>query len=306
VEKPFATIHEQLAILNRRGVVTDADSHEILLREGYYSVVNGYKDPFLLQSASGEDRYRAGTKFSEIYRLFIFDRRLRMVLFKYLAAAEAVLKTVVSYCFAEKHQQRHYDYLDAGVYREDRGRRQHVAVLIGDFRHILAPDPASGQGRRKKYIAHYIDSGREVPIWVLVNYLTLGQAFRFYDLQKEDVRFAVARTFMELFERDRHWSQRITHKQLRIAYDHIKDVRNICAHDERLYCARVSPKNNVTFAACVNDLELALTEAQYASLLQEIANEIIECARSITTLPLKHLLSEMGYSSLNDLVYAVG
>lgn len=55
---------------------TDDTSGSILLREGYYSVVNGYKDPFInreAMAAAGDDRYREGTTLTDIYDLFSFD-----------------------------------------------------------------------------------------------------------------------------------------------------------------------------------------------------------------------------------------
>ena len=45
--KPFLTIQQQIELLEPSGVKTDDASGSILLREGYYSVVNGYKDPFI-------------------------------------------------------------------------------------------------------------------------------------------------------------------------------------------------------------------------------------------------------------------
>lgn len=45
--KPFLTIDQQIGLLESRGVATDAETASILMREGYYSVVNGYKAPFL-------------------------------------------------------------------------------------------------------------------------------------------------------------------------------------------------------------------------------------------------------------------
>ena len=66
MDKPFRTIEEQIAILNSRGVATDKSTPEVLAREGYYSVVNGYKDLYLdpaATKAAGEDVFRKGTTF---------------------------------------------------------------------------------------------------------------------------------------------------------------------------------------------------------------------------------------------------
>jgi hypothetical protein len=140
----------------------------------------------------------------------------------------------------------------------------------------------------------------------LTNCLTLGQAFKFYDFQKESIRFAVARTFMRLYKDSYKYQRRITHRHLHIAYDRIKDIRNICAHDERLYSARLSPSGKVTLADCISEMSLTLTESQYAQLLQDIVDEVIECTQSIKTVSAKRLLNDMGYSSLDDLAYACG
>ena len=48
MDKPFKTIEEQVELLEARGVATDDCTPEVLLREGYYSVVNGYKEPWVI------------------------------------------------------------------------------------------------------------------------------------------------------------------------------------------------------------------------------------------------------------------
>lgn len=99
MSKPFKTIEEQIALLNMRGVKTDSDTSTILLRESYYSIVNGYKEPFIDREASDiaqDDRYKKGTEFSDLHSLFKFDRNLREATFHYLIRAEALVWTVCS------------------------------------------------------------------------------------------------------------------------------------------------------------------------------------------------------------------
>jgi len=117
MDKPFKTIAEQVAILESRGLEANDETPIILEREGYYSVVNGYKDIFIdkeaKSAAAGEDRYVEGASFDDVYRLFRFDRDLRMLLFANLAIAEATLKTVEAYQFAKCHQDETEAYLEA-------------------------------------------------------------------------------------------------------------------------------------------------------------------------------------------------
>jgi len=52
MNKSFHSIDEQVEILHSRSISTNAETRTILLREGYYAVVNGYKLPFIDETAT--------------------------------------------------------------------------------------------------------------------------------------------------------------------------------------------------------------------------------------------------------------
>ena len=154
--KPFLTIEQQKDLLNSRGMLTSEMTDSILLREGYYSLINGYKGPFLDEGATreaGDDRYRPGTTFEALYDLFSFDRSLREVTFHYLIRAEATVRTAISYCFAEMHRNPD-DYLlqssyctrsEYAAYGKDAGEyAEELSKLTG----ILGSVPAERVGIR--------------------------------------------------------------------------------------------------------------------------------------------------------------
>ena len=112
--RPFMAVESQVQQLNRRGLQTDMRTPWILEREGYYSVVNGYKDPFLDKEAgkrTHEDRYLTGTSFNDLYALFVFDRNLRFLLFRMTTLSEAILKTICSYEFTKENAEEKNPYL---------------------------------------------------------------------------------------------------------------------------------------------------------------------------------------------------
>ena len=82
--KEFKTIGELVDLLESRGVKTDEETSSVLQREGYYAIVNGYKDTFLdraaMQSSPG-DVYKKGTTFRQIYDLFRLSSSLVSVLY---------------------------------------------------------------------------------------------------------------------------------------------------------------------------------------------------------------------------------
>lgn len=94
--KPFKTYRQQLAILRSRGlsIPNGSKAMRILERENYYSLINGYKDLFLVRDVTGKsvspEQYIPGTTFDELYSLYTFDRALRNILL------EAILKFEIS------------------------------------------------------------------------------------------------------------------------------------------------------------------------------------------------------------------
>lgn len=296
MDKPFKTINEQIAILEARGMEVGASAYEALSREGYYSVVNGYKDLFLDARQSrekGGDVYKEGTRFDDLYRVFEFDRDLRLVMFRYFSMAEAVLKTVCSYNFTQVHVNEKEPYLDRRNYRSDRGYPERVDRLIRDFKSALGKDPRKPP-RRKAYLDHYRDNHDEVPLWVLLRYMTLGQTFKFFEFQNDSMRNAMAKNFSELYARTYGCPKKIYDRDIRLAFDHIKDFRNICAHDERLYCARVSPSHSVSVWDVASDLGLVLPRDEHARMLKEIESLLRGVLESLDGEACLGIVSSMG------------
>ena len=134
-----------------------------------------------------------------------------------------------------------------------------------------------------------------------MNNLDLGKAFRFYDYLPESIRFSIARRFQALYAGTHFEDKRITHKDLKNAFDHIKDFRNRCAHDERLYCARIGKSGSTKFKGVIDDQELVLTAEQFSCLTKGITNIITETKSTIHTIEPKDILALIGYSSLEEL-----
>lgn len=273
MQKPFKTIDEQVGILSSRGLATDERTAGVLEREGYYCVVNGYKGPFIdheATSRAGQDAYRDGAAFDDVHRLFRFDRDLRLVMFRYFAQAEAVLKTTCARVTASRHRSEPEFYLERSSYRSDAMYDDRVARFIADLRKIAHRPPYEKRPFKREYIKRYVRDHGELPIWVLTNFLMLGQAFKLFEYQPEDVRNEIARAFSDLYGETHAAAINISPRKLRLAYDHIKDFRNICAHDERLYCARVSPSSDISFAAMLDDMELVLTREEHKRMLGDV------------------------------------
>ena len=94
--KPFKTYRQQLSILRNRGLLIRDGSKamRILEKEGYYALINGYKDLFLKTDTQGKfkepEEYRENTTFEDIYYLHSFDRKLRNLMLEYILILKVV------------------------------------------------------------------------------------------------------------------------------------------------------------------------------------------------------------------------
>lgn len=271
--KPFKTFDEQLDILEGRGLYIGdrEDAKRVLMREGYYAVVNGYKDIFIDVEESrkaGDDRYREGVSFGYLSVLFIFDRILRHTILAAIIDAETTMRTAVVYSFCDKH--RGVDaYLDATCYcgRANYFSPRHYDSNLVKMLGIL--QDAHENAWDQECIAHYLDNHGHVPLWVLVNTLTFGNVSHFYSLQQRSVMNETCKIIAECQD-----LPRIKPDRLRTAVATLVDFRNICAHDDRLYCARTGRRHDRKFSDMLLALEVMTGDKAMADLIVSISGTI--------------------------------
>ena len=297
MNKSFKNIAEQIEVLEKRGIQTDGDTAAILRREGYYPIVNGYKAPFLDKAKTegeGEDRYVAGTKFSDIYGLFIFDRNLKELTFHYLIRVEALVKTACSYSFSEKHGA-HDAYLQLGSYATETeytafGLKNYGKNLVK----LISTLEYKSTDTRSEFISHYQSKYGEVPLWVLVKGLTFGNIQRFFNLMKPAEQAAVCKHIA--LATCRSGSSVLGYfdpSEAKASIDYLVKFRNNCAHDDRLYCARVGPHHECGYAMMLVRIRRFLPETEYKDMLDGIIRLLN--ASAATSPVMRHLIGNMGF-----------
>lgn len=110
--KPFLTYEQQLEKLafEKRLVIDDPVKATALLKDiGYFSLVGGYKTPFINPMTR---IYLNGTTIEDIYALYSFDSDLRELAFKYICIVERKIRQLISYSFCKAHGEQQSEYLD--------------------------------------------------------------------------------------------------------------------------------------------------------------------------------------------------
>lgn len=281
--KPFSDVSTQVAILERRGLtVSDrGEAERFLLRENYYSVVNGYKDAFIDRQATnlaGEDRFVSGTSFDDFMLVYTFDKALRSETIRILLDAEACMKTATIYAFCDAHHGAD-DYLDPSCYCPKSSYSNPGYYTRGLIRLLSTLQSIRDNKPRKQYIAHYTSTYHCLPLWVASKCVTFGTMSAFFDYQHQSVKtktcVAMARAL---------GVPSVPQRQLAYAYHTLPDFRNICAHDERLYCARVGNNNDRGLDQMLRALGTVTTAerlSEYAKTVDDLLDDVASRSQHI-------------------------
>lgn len=303
MDRPFLTIEQQIERLEKRGMRTSEETPEILMREGYYSVVNGYKAPFIDAKASKEaddDRYVDGATFEQLYALFAFDRDLRELTFHYLIRAEATTRTAISYCFSEAHRSPDAYLLQANYcsYDEYAAREESPSSYASELAGLTGILRGRANSSRTEFVTHYREEHGGVPLWVLANDLTFGNLEHFFNLMKPDEQSAFCR--MVATSTGRLGDKALGYfgpGKARVCLEALVKFRNICAHDERIYCARVGGRKNIGYTDMLWMLERFLTKKEFNELLSRLVPLLRKAGDGNA---LMHVFNETGMSGLTD------
>ncbi|WP_057491598.1 Abi family protein [Streptococcus orisasini] len=249
--KEHKTFNQQLAILRKRGMTVPKDGRpkRFLEQENYYNVINGYKDLFLKKDANNRpivpEKYLDGTHFNELRDLFLFDRELRSLFLKYLLIFENSLKTTVAHTFTQEYPKKNA-YLDIDNFVDDAPKKvlQQISILTKTIH-----DKVDKTGAVK----HYIEEYGEVPLWVLVNFLTIGNIAHFYNILTDSMKNRIAKFYGNKYNKQYSGNNlRISSHDFESILKAVNLARNICAHDERLYNVNLRNIRLVNIASYYN------------------------------------------------------
>lgn len=305
MEKQFRSIGEQMALLRMRGVETGEQTAAILLRDGYYAVVNGYGKAFLDQAASraaNDDRYQRGTTFDQIYQLFLFDRELRSVTFRAVMCVESTLRSVLSHTFCEQHRKPNA-YLRRGCYAQQseylRGPATHegdLTWMINTLEHHArghTVDEHDDEPRDSNRVAWYREHYDQVPLWVLFSDLTFGNLRYFFALMKRGEQRKVCQRMREACGAT-HEGKTLSPAGMLHDLETLSELRNDCAHEERIYDARYG-EDELAYGQVVDVLAAYLAEEDEQRLADDIRSLV---ARTLAQTPsLAGVLTANGFET---------
>ena len=215
--KIFKNLDEQVEILKQKNLtINDVNyAKEVLLRENYF-FLNGYRYPFI--KSLDNKVYIDGVTFEELYSLFLFDRKLRNIVFKNILMIENNIKSIISYQLSKKYGYRERDYLNPNNFNYIPEKRRQVNDLLGKMKRQIKDNAVNHTATK-----HYINNYGYIPLWVLVKVLSFGIVSELFSILKKEDQYDI----VELYDLDVNVFTNYLSS--------LSNYRNLCAHEDILY-----------------------------------------------------------------------
>jgi abortive infection bacteriophage resistance protein len=229
--KPYLAVPDQVRLLQSRGMfISDQVKAEICLhRIGYYRL-SGYAYPFrhreIIEGLDGKaierthENFHAGTEFALVMELYVFDKKLRLLMLDAIERVEIGLRVEIALLLGLRGPFAHLDPANFNRYfsaSDGLSQSPHLNFLTKLDEAFLRSREEFAEHFRKKYEA-------KLPIWMSIELWDFGTLSAILSgMQALDLTALGA-----LFQLPRRgflpsWAQSINF------------VRNICAHHGRLW-----------------------------------------------------------------------
>ncbi|MBR1540899.1 MAG: Abi family protein [Clostridia bacterium] len=274
MKREYTIINKQIEELKSKGLKfkNEQQSKEIILRENYYFLINGYEEVFLnLKKESNS--YEEETYFEELYAIYSFDRELKNLIFDYINILEINLKSYIVYEYIEKYGE---DYL----LKKENLDGSYQSRLKLDTLEKKVKENIERNSKNDSDIQKYLNNMEAIPSLILVKYFMFGNITTFYEIMKKEDKAKVAEHFED--------TPFVVEKYFRM----LNVVRNICAHGDILFDFTYGMSNLFSVMTVLKKL---LDKEDFEDMFARIEDWLTYVKDEVDELSYHNLLNIMGF-----------
>lgn len=225
-DKPPLSLDEQVALWQSRGLQVDDVPRAVRYLDniGYYRL-SAYCLPFEVPPDAGErrqHRFVPGTTFEQVLQLYIFDRKLRLLVIEAIERLEVAVRTRWAHAMSLRHGA--HAHMDHACFKDPWQHTKDLAHLAREL-----------QSSKETFIAHYRETYTAPflpPIWAVVETMSLGALSHWVqntrdNTAKRSIAEGLGLPTVEVMEGVLHV---------------LTPIRNACAHHSRLWNRRLPMK----------------------------------------------------------------
>lgn len=233
-KKPYLNFNQQLELLKSRGleVTNNSVALEYLERLGYYRL-SGYWYPcrkLLLTSASQpklvrpmrSDEFMPGSKFLDVVSLYVFDKKLRLLILDAIERIEVAIRVEIAYLLGKKDP---FAYENPSLLHGNFTKKINIRTGLTKYDEWHAKNNQLIQRSKEDFATHYKEKyGLPLPIWVAIELWDFGLLSTFYQGMTQMDKDHIAKKYNihngNLME---SWLRTLNY------------IRNVVAHHSRLW-----------------------------------------------------------------------
>ncbi len=201
---------EQIELIKNKGFIIDDE----IICKNFLQNVNYYRiSAYLLPFKDINGKYKINMKFTTIYKIYEFDRKLSLLLFSAIEKIEIYLRIQLAYYHSHK-------YGELGYMEKDSFSKKHKHDEFNIKIHKCIEN-----NKNSKIVTHHnnVYDGK-FPLWVVIEFFSMGMLSYFYsDMVLEDKKYIAKECFNTTYKHLDSWLYCLT------------ELRNMCAHYSRLY-----------------------------------------------------------------------
>ena len=241
--KPALSYRDQLKhLIQDKGLkIENLDNALVILAHENYYRLSGYMLDFL----DSNDRFSNDVKFEDIYNIYKFDKELRAILFEIINDVEVYFKTQIANYFSLTYGP--LGYRNIQNFNSDKFNNYSNCIdLVQKINSLIRSNP------KNLIIKHHQDKYNGcVPLWAMVELMSLGNMSKFYANMKSKDKKNIARCYYK----------NVGPVDLESLYHGIAYFRNQCCHFSRLYnfSHTIRPVNVNTYFCAKDKIDNAST-----------------------------------------------
>lgn len=230
-DKDFLTYNQQMRKLRDKKHIGCEGTRDknILVRMGYFNLINGYKTPFVcgVNTKTGEHIYISGTGVDHFYCLKKFDDELRILLLKYITQIEEEVRTLTGYKFDQCNNNGKTPWFDTDAYSPASRMQSRMGAISSAYSELTKS--------QVDYVKFYMDKHASIPTWIMIKVVKFSTFIAVLQNSKTDVTHSICKLY-DMTDASGHYNVKLLIGSLHW----LRKVRNSCAHNERIYCMKQS------------------------------------------------------------------
>ena len=216
--KEYLNIDELIKVIKDKGIIINNEEYvRSILKQNNYYVIMGYKNLF-----TQNGKYKKEVSFENIYNLYCFDRKLKLLLLNSLLDIENIIKTSITNRFCSIYGFKETDYLDKNNFNIN---HTYIDKTFNIFEKQIAE-----KSNDNLAVAYYKKTYNFIPLWVISKVLSFGLLKEIYAIMKDEDKKAINNEISNFDD--------MKIKSLFNSMQLLVDYRNKTAHDEIVYNAK--------------------------------------------------------------------